>query len=401
MNQKLYNMTLRMLQKLDPETAHHILLKALEYKFLAPQAKLPERGYRLFNRKVYSPVGLAAGANKNGVALAGLHKIGFGLVEIGTVCPDPRTGNALPKRVKRYPAHKAVINAMGLPGIGYKAVLENLQAFNQQPERETMCLGMSLAVPDATPSDGLKKLELMAIEFAPYVDYFTLNASCPNVKHSAEDLSSQQVAAVVKGTKKVTSRGWYQGNGHFKALETDAIDRAQMMHDHTIQQNPHLDRLRHTSKEGLGKPVLVKLAPTLDADTLRYTADKLIAAGASGFVATNTVPFTMRDTLLTGYLEWLKDNNGAPIGGFSGPQTLHTSTSMVYTLRQHVGADMPIIGVGGIQSGAHVTEMIDAGANMTQVYTGFAYRGIELIEEIAQDVANYKGSNRHHHCVML
>lgn len=323
-------MLMRLLHLLPPETAHTLTLKVLQYDLGPALNDSSDLSVSLFGKRIRNPIGLSAGADKRAQALAGWSKMGFGLVEAGSVTLHPRSGNPEP-RMWRMPGH-SVINWLGMPGQGLEPFVKNLAAFAHHPARRQLCVGASIASPNGV----LDEFKILAAGVAPYVDYITLNASCPNVTqqdHAAEDTAAQHIAA---------------------------------------------------AKEGAGKvPVLIKLGPTREPAALERMVHAALKAGVDGFVATNTVPFANRAILNQMSLKWPKHQE-KEVGAFSGPPLLEISTWMVSQIRTLIPQDMPLIGVGGIHSGADAQRMLKAGANAFQIYTGLIYHGPKLLQDIAQ-----------------
>jgi dihydroorotate dehydrogenase len=318
---------------LPPETAHKIALMACKFG-LIPHTQKPETLTKeILGLKFPSPLGLSAGADKEGYALNGWGRIGFGFVETGTVTLSPRNGNPMP-RVWRQKKQNSVINWMGLPGKGYHPFINNLKRYREAHQKNDLIVGVSIASPESILSD----FEKLARECAPYTDYFTLNASCPNV------------------------------SDHGDALQNIA------------------DQIKSTVQHANDKPVLLKLGPTKEKDALIKTLDIATAAGAIGFVFTNTVPPTSTNLINEDGFNW-PTHDGERVGGYSGPQLLEITEFMIKTARDHLGEDVPLIGVGGIQSGDDAQRIIDAGADLIQIYTGFIYKGPKLVKEINQTLA--------------
>ncbi|MBY0428081.1 MAG: dihydroorotate dehydrogenase 2 [Alphaproteobacteria bacterium] len=339
-----------LLHLLPPETAHAASLFGLKLG-LGPRLKNKSKLYlKLFGKEIRNPIGLSAGADKEAAALPAWSKMGFGIVEVGTVTLNPRTGNPKP-RMWRLP-DGGVINWLGLPGHGLDPFIKNLAKFKKHKSRRDVCVGASIASPDGV----LDEFKILAKAVAPYVDYITLNASCPNVAHedhAAEDTAAEQIKAAKLGAGRM--------------------------------------------------PVLVKLGPTHDAVALERMVKAALAAGVDGFVATNTVPFASRTILPRMTFDWpeaeviknddrrsasLRERSPAAserikVGGYSGPQLLQTSTWMVKEIRKHIPADMPVIGVGGIQSGEDAIRMFKSGATAIQLYTGLITHGPDLLNDIA------------------
>jgi dihydroorotate dehydrogenase len=319
-----------LLHLLPPEIAHKAALFALK-NGLGPRAKPddPALQVQLLGKTFINPIGLSAGADKKAEALAGWSRMGFGFVEAGTVTLRPRTGNPQPRLWRLGNGH--LVNWLGLPGEGLAPFVANLKAFQNAPERKNLVVGVSIASPDGITTE----LGELAAACAPLADYLTLNVSCPNVSGHAED---------------------------------DLIKSAQ-------------EQVKVIVAAAGGRPVLVKLGPTGDKESLKHMVGSVMEAGASGIVATNTVPWDRRVLLKNIPFNW-PQAQGKPVGGYSGPALLDTACWMISEIRTLLGPNAPLIGGGGIQSGADALRMFTAGANLIQLYTGLVYRGSGLLEEI-------------------
>lgn len=322
---------MELLRLLPPETAHACSIFFLKLGFGPKLKNSADLSFTLFGKRCRNPIGLSGGADKEAAALPGWSKMGFGLVEAGTVTLKPRSGNPKP-RIWRLPDN-AIINWLGLPGGGIIPFIKNLKAFHQHPARKNLIVGASIASPDNI----MAEFTMLAAACAPLVDYMTLNASCPNVEHD---------------------------------------------HDNTVKNM--LEQIQ-AAKYGAGKvPLLLKLGPTKDEAALELMVKAALGAGINGFVVTNTVPFTFC-SVLKSVPHWPM-HDGKAVGGYSGPQLLEISEWMVAHIRKLAGQDIPIIGVGGVQSGKDAKRLMTAGANAVQLYTGLIYRGQGLIEEIAREI---------------
>ncbi|NBX02561.1 MAG: dihydroorotate dehydrogenase 2 [Alphaproteobacteria bacterium] len=325
----------RLLHFLPPEAAHRLTLWGLKLGLGATQ---PAHGtpISLFGKTLRGRIGLAGGADKNAEALAGWQKIGFAFVEIGTVTLKAREGNPKP-RIWRQEKTQSLINWMGLPGQGADAVARHLAAFRATEIGEDFCVGASIA----SPSGVADELCEIASKLHEHVDFFTLNASCPNVTaHEGKSV----LETIVQ---------------HLKAAIAGAG----------------------------GKPILVKLAPTVDEDNLHATCRLLATSGAAGFIACNTLPNTSANMVdATALPKPWPQHNGAPVGGYSGPALLSISLLMVRTIREAVGNDKVIIGVGGITSPQDAKEMLKNGADLVQLYTALTYQGTPLLKHINEEI---------------
>ncbi|MBU6475386.1 MAG: hypothetical protein KGQ70_05425, partial [Alphaproteobacteria bacterium] len=210
---------------------------------------------------------------------------------------------------------------------GLDYFVAQLRRFQSAPERKRLVVGASLASPENDTDD----LRALAAAIAPLADYLAVNISCPNI---------------------------------------DAHDAA-----------PIQSLIKAVVAEAGTTPVLVKLAPEANKDALQKTVEDVLSAGATGFIATNTMPQDKRGLLGGIPFDWPR-SGGAAVGGYSGPLLLETSCRMVREIRGIAGAEIPVIGGGGVQSGDDAARLFDAGANAVQIYTGLVYKGPELISGI-------------------
>lgn len=321
---------------LPPETAHKAALCLLKTG-LAPKSP-PDPAIlrvKILGREFSNPVGLAAGADKEAAALSGWQRMGFGFVEAGTLTPAARPGNPAP-RLWRLSGQDSVVNWLGLPSRGPDIFIRNLRRFCEKRDN-TMNVGVSIASPEGNPAD----FEALAALAAPYAAYIALNISCPNTE---EDLG---------GT---------------------------------------LDNLRTqltAARQGAGAcPVMVKLGPTDDMASLKALVQTALEAGATGFIATNTVPYDKRRLLKDAPdFTWPQNAQGQMVGGYSGPALLPLALPMIAEIRAVTGPKVPLIGVGGVQSGDDALRLLKAGANLVQLYTGLIYQGPRLVRDIKDFLA--------------
>jgi dihydroorotate dehydrogenase len=334
----LYPLLRRVLFVAPPETAHSLaLLAARGLGRLAAASGTPPAapgalaepvtlmGLRFANR-----VGLAAGFDKNAVAIDGMFALGFGHVEVGTVTPRPQGGNPQP-RLFRVPGRSALINRMGFPNEGAAAVVARIGA-----RRSTGILGVNIGKNATTPVERAVDDYVACLRTVyPVSDYITVNVSSPNTV-GLRSLQATQYLGPLLG-----------------AL-LDEAHRLGTAQSRTV-------------------PLLVKLAPDLADDELRDTAAMLRSLPLGGVIATNT-------TLSHAGLEALP--HGKETGGVSGAPLRPRSLQVVRTLRQELGAAMTLVGVGGVMSAADAQAMRAAGADLVQVYTGLIYRGPGLAREL-------------------
>ncbi|MFC5475387.1 quinone-dependent dihydroorotate dehydrogenase [Paraherbaspirillum soli] len=335
----LYALARPALFSLDPEAAHNLTLPALRRaaalgltSLLGQPAADPRTvmGIRFPN-----PVGLAAGLDKDGAYIDGLAALGFGSIEIGTVTPRPQAGNPKP-RMFRLPAANAIINRMGFNNGGVDAFVANVQASRFYQERQGV-LGLNIGKNADTPIERAAEDYLHCLEKVyPYASYVTVNISSPNTKNLRQ----------------------LQGASELDALLSQLKQAQQRLAD---QHRRYV-------------PIALKIAPDIDAEQIKTIADALLRHKIDGVIATNT-------TITRDAVKGLPHENEA--GGLSGAPVFALSNSVVRQLHGELGDALPIIGVGGIFSGADAQAKIAAGAALVQLYSGLIYRGPALVRECA------------------
>ncbi len=329
----LYSLLRPLLFTLEPEHAHAFTLtwlSRLERVGLLPDAgDVASRPVQLMGLQFPNRVGIAAGLDKNAVCIDALGALGVGFVEVGTVTPRPQAGNAQP-RVFRLPEAQALINRMGFPNDGMEVIAQRMARSNFKG----VC-GANIGKNASTDlSQAVQDYLACLRQLAPCSDYITINVSSPNTV----GLRTLQAAEHLR-----------------PMLEALLEERARLL-------------------PGLGRslPLLVKLAPDLDDEQLEGIAGLLLELSIDGVIATNT---TLSRPAGLGELS-------AQAGGLSGRPVHSLSLVTVAKLRRLLGAEFPIIGVGGICSGADAQAMRRAGADLVQLYTGLIYRGPQLIREV-------------------
>jgi dihydroorotate dehydrogenase len=335
----LYPLARNVLFKLDPEVAHDLTLKSLS--MLGPGAALLGAGaertapLRVMGIDFPNAVGLAAGLDKNGAYIDALAALGFGFLEIGTVTPRPQPGNPKP-RMFRLEEHEAIINRLGFNNLGVERLVRNVEraAFRG-------VLGINIGKNFDTPIERAADDYLACLD-AVYerATYVALNISSPNTKN-LRDLQSSEAL--------------------------DALLAAVMGRRATL-----------ATRHGLTRPILVKVAPDLDDEQVEAIAQLAIKHGVDGLIATNT---TVARESVRGHRHELQ------AGGLSGRPLFKASTAVLARLARALAGRVPLVGVGGILSGADARAKVDAGASLVQVYTGFIYRGPQLIAEARRALA--------------
>ncbi len=330
----MYQLARRALFLLPPETAHHLSLMAISgaarLGLLPTVAKTSvNKPLEVMGLRFKNAVGLAAGLDKNGDYFNGLGALGFGFVEIGTVTPRPQQGNPRP-RLFRVAQHQAIINRMGFNNMGVDHLVEQVAK-----RRYDGVLGINIGKNADTPLErAFEDYRHCLQKVYSCADYVTVNISSPNTPGLRDLQLGQNLQRLLAQLKDVQS-----------AL----ADQHQ----------------RYV-------PLAVKIAPDMEADQLADLAALLIKNRIDGVIATNT-------TLARAGIEGLPVAQQA--GGLSGLPLRTRATAVVKTLAQRLEGAIPIIGVGGICSGADAAEKIRAGASLVQLYTGFIYRGPDLIKE--------------------
>jgi len=328
--------SLPLLTRLDPERAHDWGLAGLKLlRPLWPATAIPAHlAVRCFGLDFAHPLGLAAGFDKNGDYLDALGALGFSHIELGTVTPLAQPGNPRP-RMFRLPAREALVNRMGFNNKGVDYLLGQL-AHSRYPGVRGISIGKNLTTPiESAEQDYVACLRKAYAQ----ADYIAVNVSSPNTARLRE----------------------LQGRA--------GLDRIVG----ALQE----ERERLAGELGRRVPLLVKIAPNLDADAVSDVAAALQALGLDGIIATNT----------SNDLTTLGDWPEAHRGGLSGAPLHSLSVRVIAQLRAELPAGYPIIGVGGIMNAGHALATLRAGATLLQVYTGFAYRGQALITEILEALA--------------
>lgn len=316
------------LRRVDPERAHGIALAALRTGLLPlpGPATTPRLVTTVAGMPLLNPVGLAAGFDKNAVALGALTRAGFGFIEVGAVTPRPQEGNPRP-RLWRLPEDRAVINRFGFNNQGVEAIAARLAAH----PRGTVPVGLNLGANKDSPDRAADFAEVLA-RCGAHLDFATVNVSSPNTER-LRDL---------------------QGPAALAALLTGVMEARNAL-------------LRPI-------PVFLKIAPDLDDAQLAEVASVAMDSGIAGIIATNT----------TLSREGLTSPQAAQQGGLSGAPLFARSTRVLARLSHFTEGRLPLIGVGGIASAEDAYAKIRAGAHAVQLYTALAYQGLSLAARIAQ-----------------
>lgn len=321
-----------LLRRIPPNMAHKTAIKALRYGLLPPQPREedPRLSIRLWGLDFTNPIGMAAGFDKDGEATNGLLGLGFGFVEAGTVTPRPQPGNPRPN-LFRLEEDSAVINRLGIPSPGIDVFASNLERLR---DRSAGPVGANIGF-NTGSEDPLADVVTSIRTLTPLVEYLVLNVSCPNTPGMCDWQEPKKLEA-------------------FLAAAAAARDEARKAHE-------------------ARPPLLVKIAPDLETSHLGALAEIALGAGIDGLIATNTT-VTRPATLRSG--------KSQEIGGLSGPVLFDQSLRNVSELYRLTGGRLPLIGCGGVSSGADAYAKIRAGASLIQLYTALIYGGPRLVNDI-------------------
>jgi dihydroorotate dehydrogenase len=322
----LYSLARPLLFSLDPETAHNVALSIA--RFSLPQ-KAPAAPVRVMGIDFPNPVGAAAGIDKHAEHVDAVAAMGFGFIELGGVTPRPQPGNPRPRLFRLLPA-RGIINRFGLNSIGVEAFVHNLLR-----ARTRAVIGVNIGKNGDTPNErAAQDYELCLEKLYAHVHYLTINVSSPNTKGLRDLQSEAMLSAILKAMR-------------------DKRERLRERHGRNVA-------------------LVVKISPDGDDEGLRIIADVTRRERADGIVATNT-------TVSREGVEALPQAKEE--GGLSGAPLFRRSTEVLGRLAQLLKGEIPLIGCGGIMSGADARAKFDAGASLVQIYSGLVFRGPRLIPE--------------------
>ncbi len=338
----MYRLLRSLLFRMSPESAHHLVLRTLSLapgmvSVIAPKFPVPSSLHqKLWNQSFPHPIGLAAGLDKDGIAVNGLLRCGFSFIEVGTVTPQPQPGNPRP-RLFRLVEDDALVNRMGFNNKGANALIQHLMR-----RKLPGVVGVNIGKNKTTPNERAAEDYVQLIDkLYRIADYITVNVSSPNTPGLRDLQSEQALVPLVQAIK-------------------DERDRQFQAHKDKVRQH--------------WVPILVKLAPDLSDDALESLAVRLVEVGVDGLIATNT---TIRRDGLVSPLQ-------AETGGLSGRPLQSRSTEVVSLLYKATGGAVPIIGCGGVFSAKDAYAKIRAGASLVQIYTSFVYKGPGVVKEIVE-----------------
>ena len=327
----LYSLARPLLFSLAPERAHELTLSLLKssHKMGLMRQNVAAKPVTCMGIEFPNPVGLAAGLDKNGAYIDALAGQGFGFIEIGTITPRPQAGNPHP-RLFRLPQAKAIINRMGFNNDGVDQLVENVKAAKFKG-----ILGINIGKNADTPVEKAVDDYLICLEKVyNYASYITVNISSPNTKNLRSLQSGDALTELLETLKK-------------RQLEL-------------AQEYQHY------------VPLVLKVAPDLDNSDIAFIAKQLLQFKIDGLIVTNT-------TLSREGVEGLEHAEEA--GGLSGAPVFEKSTACLATFAAVLKGQIPLIGVGGILSGADAVAKKQAGASLVQVYSGLIYTGPKLVKD--------------------
>ncbi|QOW50037.1 MULTISPECIES: quinone-dependent dihydroorotate dehydrogenase [unclassified Acinetobacter] len=327
----LYSLARPLLFTLAPERAHELTLSLLKssHKMGMMRQNVASKPVTCMGIEFPNPVGLAAGLDKNGAYIDALASQGFGFIEIGTITPLPQSGNPEP-RLFRLPKAKAIINRMGFNNDGVDQLIENVKAAKFKG-----VLGINIGKNAVTPVEKAVVDYLICLEKVyNYASYITVNISSPNTKNLRSLQSGDALTELLETLKK-------------RQLEL-------------ADENQHY------------VPLVLKVAPDLEPEDINFIAQQLLKFKIDGLIVTNT-------TLSREGVEGLPFGDEA--GGLSGAPVFEKSTACLAAFAKVLNGQIPLIGVGGILSGADAVAKQKAGASLVQVYSGLIYTGPTLVKD--------------------
>ncbi|QIM63913.1 dihydroorotate dehydrogenase (quinone) [Pasteurellaceae bacterium Orientalotternb1] len=320
---------------MDAEQAHHFSIQALKLlRYFPALQPVPNNPVELMGLHFKNPIGLAAGADKNGEAIDGFAQLGFGFIEVGTVTPVAQDGNPKPRQF-RLPEAEGIINRNGFNNLGVDVLIENVKKAKYDG-----ILGINIGKNATTPIErSLDDYQICLRKVYPHASYVTINISSPNTKNLRALQYGETLDALLKS---------------LKAEQTDL-----------------------SQKFGKYTPLVLKIAPDLLPEEIASVADSLVRHQIDGVIAGNT---TLSREAVAGL------PNADQQGGLSGKPLNALSTQVIRQLSVEVNGKLPIIGCGGIHSIASGQEKINAGASLLQLYSAMVYQGPSLIRALAQHI---------------
>lgn len=340
----LYQLAKQFLFQLDPETAHTLTLRGLRMaeslKMLAPFMGQPESDpIEVMGLKFPNRVGLAAGMDKEGSTLDAFGRIGFGFIETGTFTPLAQAGNPKPRAFRCIP-QQAIVNHMGINNPGIEEGMRNIAA----RKNFAGIVGVNISKNTTTPNDKARADYITCLRAAwDIADYITINFSCPNVPSLCDLLKAAPAADLLASLKSEQSN--------------------------------------LSNETGRYVPLVMKISPDMNVAQIKELSTIFLEGQLDGLICTNTT------TTRQGVEEHPAASQS---GGMSGKPLYNKSTEVLEAFAQELKGQIPIIGVGGINSPEDAIGKIKAGASLVQLYSGFIYQGPNLVRDTARALRNYK-----------
>lgn len=336
----IYKIFRPLIFRLDPELAHELAIKFLQYlprfsTILAYEKHYPNLQNKLWNLDFANPIGLSAGFDKNCQIALAIEKYGFGFIETGTVTPKAQKGNDKP-RIFRLSQDQSLINRLGFNNLGSEVFKKNLLEIKPHFPK---ILGVNIGKNKDTIDPVSDYLELVD-RFYNYADYLTINISSPNTQNLRDLQNEKQLQILL-----------------------EAIDQ---------QKN----QLQKTTKKNI--PILLKIAPDLDITQQQAICEVVINSQISGIIISNT-------TISRNFN--LKSKNHQELGGLSGKPLYLPSNQVLKNVYKFTKGKIPLIGVGGIFNAQDAYQKIRCGASLVQIYSAFIYEGFGLVEKIKKDLS--------------
>lgn len=337
---KLYSLFRPLLFQIDEETAHKICLHSINIVSKLSLSKLfiphkSEKIYKIMGLNFNNPVGLAAGMDKDGIALDGLGSLGFGFIELGTTTPLAQSGNSRP-RLFRIKQHNAIINRMGFNNVGIDNLIKNIKKTKYKG-----IIGINISKNSNTPNKYAINDYIYCFKKAYlYADYIAINISSPNTKNLRE-LQNPKILNLLLSTIKK-------------------------------------EQIKLTKIHNKFVPIAVKISPDLNYNQIKVISNLLLRNKINGIIATNT-------TISRFNIKELINEKG----GLSGKPILDISNNVIKMFKKELGNSIPIIGVGGIFCAEDAKSKIIAGASLVQIYTGLVYNGPKLILECIEKLTKH------------
>ena len=333
----MFNILRPLIFKFNPERAHNLAIKALKFSYI-PSLKLPKSALletKIFSKKIYSPLGIAAGFDKNAEVYNSLLNLNFGFVEVGTVTPKPQYGNPKP-RVFRLEEDQALINRLGFNNDGSEQI-----SIRIRKNRPNGILGVNIG-PNKNTLDRVDDYVKCLKKFYNLADYLTINISSPNTESLRDFHGKKELNELIKII-----------NNEKKNLSSDI-------------------------------PIAIKISPDLNQTQIEDVAEILVDNNVEYIIVSNSTDRNRENLININKLEK---------GGLSGKPIEKISNNIINNFYNLIGKKIKIIGVGGTDSAQGVYEKMINGATLVQLYTGMVYKGPQIAAQINRDLVKFLKKN--------